>query len=152
MNSINKTRVGVCSVLVLNFLTLVWVFLYPRMEYVNSPNAPTTERQIRQDAGTFDLPNIFMDSYRVAYQILDRTEPDAVLFLPPESRTGWARSAMLQVLYPRNLSFGWELPFDRFLDSKPKYLVVHPKWHPNRCGGVPFHRLGTSGALLCRVN
>ena len=155
MNSNNKIRIGVCSVLALNFLTLVWVFLYPRIEYVNSPNAPATERQIRQDAGTFDLPNIFVGSYQVAYQILDRTEPDAVLFLPPESRSGWTRSALLQILYPRRIYFGGNLGSDKLNDlkeSKSVYRVVHPDWHPEGCQGISSIRLGTSGARLCRVN
>ncbi|MFQ5482324.1 MAG: hypothetical protein ACE5ER_06155 [Nitrospinaceae bacterium] len=154
-NESSRVRRFLKILVMLNLIALVGFFLIPRSLYLWTHRDMTPERFL-QTPGTYDLPNLYWQSFRLAYSIQRETPPGATVFLPPAHREYPAPSALIRVLLPRRLVFGRTPEFRRMVDAAPllhqAWFVAGPGWFPRRCEGKPGRRLGESGYIICRLD
>lgn len=154
-NEFSRVRRFLKTLVLLNFLALAGFFLIPRAWHLWTHQDMTAERFL-QNPGTYDLPNLYWRSFRLAYAIQRETPTGATVFLPPAHAEYSAPSALIRVLLPRRLIFGRTPEFRRKVDSAPllnqAWFVAGPGWFPQRCEGIPGRRLGETGYLICRLD
>lgn len=140
----------------LNLCVLLVIFIYPRARFI-AAHWKETPRMWKESPGSWDMPNQFAETYRVAHRVRDLTLGNATVLLPPGDRLeGSFRSAAVQVLYPRRIVFGGEEAFGKLLKAGRRiphlYFVYGPKWHSEVCGEKPRARLNDAGWGMCRLD
>ncbi len=134
-------RIIIAGIVIGNFIVLVNFFLAPRMQFLlANKSLPVNQRM--ETAGSSDMPNQRIRTYRVANRIQELTPEGARIFMPPGDRPeGSFRSAAIQVLYPREMFFGEDENFASELKEgfkgEASFFVYSPDWRPDFCA-EPF--------------
>ncbi len=102
MIPLNKVSAYIGVVIFLNLAVLYVMFIEPRNEYMKI-HSKWSERQIKEDSGTKDIPNIFIKDYQLAYKIKDWTPENSIIWIESEEKKIINKSVAGQVLYPRKI-------------------------------------------------
>ena len=112
------------AVIGLNLITLYIMFIAPRNEYIKKHNE-WSSRQIQDDIGTHDIPNIFRQDYIVAYKIKDRVPENGLIWIDSSDNELIHPSVAGQVLYPRKIIWADSLlAVDSLTDDQEIYIVT----------------------------
>jgi len=146
----------IVSIVVLNLVVLIVVFVTPRTRFVMASFGLAPE-QIMETRGSGDMPNMFGRTYEIANRVHDLTGEGAEIFLPPGDREAeFSRAAAIQRLFPRTLHFGDDPDYDIQLESagsgnRSFYFVSSEEWHPGFCEGKQRMEINLPHFGLCRV-
>ncbi len=154
MNEARQVRQFVRIVVWLNLVTLALVFVGPRYAFMVNhwgmgPDA------VLQTPGTWDLPNVYRPSYRLAEAIRLETPKNARIFLPKGEGAMLDPAALLRVLRPRTLFFEGDPGFKNKLRQAPtvsRSWKVVPTEKVASCRKQSARPLGDSGYSICRLD
>ena len=138
MNSRSWVENIIWSVIALNFVVLMYVFLIPRLQFMAS-NWGMESAVLMETSGARDIPNQYLKTYKVANQIQKFIKNDSIVLMPPDNM-GFVlnRSVLIQRLYPREIYFSGDKGFDEFvlsLKNKEKkiFVIINPNGiEPNK--------------------
>ncbi|QPJ60984.1 MAG: hypothetical protein G3M70_03400 [Candidatus Nitronauta litoralis] len=142
------------AVVWLNLATLLVVFLGPRLWFMISHRG-MTQSEYSRTAGTYDLPNIYRQSFELAEAIRLATPKDANIFLPEAGGPALEPSALLRTLLPRHLFFERTAEYQRFHGAAP---LLSRSWRvvkadqKKSCRKKGREQLADTGYWLCRID
>ena len=145
----------VWAVIFLNLVVISQLFIIPRVNFIIE-HFKEDRVALRESVGPRDMPNQYVQTYKVMNQVRKLTAGDSLLLLPPDNwEFGSPRSAVIQILYPRRVFFSGDLGFDnliaRAFTSKKAYVIFNKHWGINLCGKQPRRPLGKKGFGICRI-
>ncbi len=154
----NRTWVEnmIWSVIALNFVVLMYVFLIPRLQFMVS-NWGMEPEALMELSGASDTPNQYSKTYKVASQIRKMVKEDSIVLMPPDNWDyGSNRSVLIQRLYPRELYFYGDKGFDESLLSlenldKEIYVMFNKGWGKRFCIEESVELLENPGFGICRA-
>lgn len=147
---------AVSAIVAGNLVILCTVFIAPRAQFILS-HGNLSPVQIRETAGSADMPNPLSGTYQVVDRIRRLTPEDATVFMPPGNRLqGSFRSAVIQVLYPRTIIFGDDGDFANLLKTASGgnfvFFVYGRDWQADFCGERRRLELSDFGFGMCRLD
>jgi hypothetical protein len=155
MNSRSWVENMIWSVIALNFVVLMCVFLIPRLQFMASHWGMEPE-VLMETSGARDIPNQYIKTYKLANQIREFIRDDSIVLMPPDNR-GFIlnRSVLIQRFYPRKVYFFEDQRFDEFVLSLANqkdeiYVVFNENWGKIFCKEESVEPLGTPGFGVCR--
>ena len=153
----NRTWVEnmIWSVIALNIVVLMCVFLIPRLQFMSSYWGMEPEA-LMEISGAKDTPNQYTKTYKVANQIRKFIGNDSIVLMPPDNLKFVSnRSVLIQRLYPRKIYFSGDKGFDEFALSlanqeKEIYIMFNESWGENFCKEEAVEPLRKLGFGICR--
>jgi hypothetical protein len=144
----------IAGIVIGNLIVLVIFFLLPRGQFILA-HKNLTRNQLMETAGSSDMPNQLARTYQLVNRIKEMTSLKARVFMPPGDRLeGSFRSAVIQILYPREIFFGEDENFASRLEDDFKdetsYFVYSPDWRPEFCAESSRIELTDFGFGMCR--
>ncbi len=106
------------AVVWLNLATLLIVFAGPRFFFM-ATHQGMTQAEYSRTLGTYDLPNLFWQSFELAEAIRLATPKNANIFLPEAGGPVLAPSALYRTLLPRHLFFKGTPEYNRYRGAAP---------------------------------
>ena len=154
MNNRSWVENMIGSVIVLNTMLLVLVFLTPRAKIIISHWGDKPEI-LMETLGAMDIPNQYSQSYKVANKIRSITQENSIILMPADNwEFGSNRSVVIQRLYPRKVYFfGDKGFFLRNFNLKPNtliYAVEFPGDDAELCFQKNAKKLGNTGFVICK--
>ena len=155
MNKRNWVENMIRSIIILNILLLVLVFLIPRAKTIVSHWGKKPE-VLMETLGAMDTPNQYSQTYKVANAIRNITEENSIILMPTDNwEFGSNRSVVIQRLYPRKVYFFGD---ERFYDHKNSvdfkttvYAAGFFGDSANLCSERDKKRLGETKFILCTL-
>jgi hypothetical protein len=154
----NRTWVEnmIWSVIALNFVVLMYMFLIPRLQLMASHWGMESEA-LMEISGAKDIPNQYIKTYKVVNQIRKTIENDSIVLIPPDN---WGfvpnKSVLIQRLYPRKVYFSGDEDFSqqmKIIDiEQPVYGVVSSSDGADFCFEKDIESLGETGLIICKWN
>ncbi len=153
MIQLNKVTAYMGIVILFNLVVLYTMFLKPRDEYMKT-HSNWSEREIKEDSGTSDLPNIFVNDYQLAYKIKDWTPENSIIWIESKEKKPINKSVAGQVLYPRkivwnNKNFSNNYKKQKHAQSR-NYLISH-KIYMQKCNPEFKIRYLKNEWILCEI-
>ncbi len=156
MNSRTWVENIIWSVIVLNFVVLMYVFLIPRLQFMVS-HWGMKSQALMETSNANDTPNQYIKTYKVANQIRKSGNNYSIMLLtatPQEFVLN--RSVLIQRLYPRKIYFSGDSNFDEFVVSlanqeKEINVIFNESWGERICKEEAVERLRNSGFRMCRI-
>jgi hypothetical protein len=155
MNNRSWVENMIWSVIVLNFVVLMFVFLMPRLQFMASHWGMESET-LMETSGVRDIPNQYIKTYRVANQVRNLIRNDSIVLMPPDNEEfDLNRSALIQRLYPKEIYFSGDKGFNEVVLSLAKqekeiYVMFDENWGKGFCKEKSVETLGTQGFGVCR--
>ncbi len=143
------------AVVFLNLVVISRLFIIPRVYFIIE-HFKKDRAALRESVGPTDMPNQYVQTYKVMNQVRKLTTEDSLLLLPPDNwEFGSPRSAVIQTLYPRRVFFSGDPGFDnlitRVFNSKKTYVVFNKQWGIKLCGKKQRKLLGNQGFGICQI-
>lgn len=157
MNSRSWVESMIGSIIILNILLLVLVFLIPRAKIMVDHWGEKPEI-LMQTLGAMDTPNQYSQTYMVVNKIRNLTKNNSIILMSP-SNWGFKpnRSVIIQRLFPRKIYFMENNAFDEslsFISDRDKdiYVVINVNWGKRLCKDYPFIPLKNLKFWICRID
>ena len=155
MNNRSWVENMIRSIIILNILLLVLVFLIPRAKIIVSHWGEKPE-VLMETLGAMDTPNQYSRTYKVANEIRNITEENSIILMPTDNwEFGSNRSVVIQRLYPRKVYFfGDERFYDHKNSSEFQTTVYAAGFFgdgANLCSEREKKRLGETKFILCAL-
>ncbi len=155
MNSRTWVENMIWSIIALNFVVLMYVFLIPRLQFIASHWGMKPEA-LMETSSASDTPNQYIKTYKVANQIRESIGNDSIVLMPSATRKFVLnRAVLIQRLYPRKIYFSGDKDFDELVLSlanqeKEIYVMFNESWGKRFCKEESVEPLGNSGFRMCR--
>ena len=154
MNNRSWVENMIGSVIVLNTMLLVLVFLAPRAKIMVNHWADKPEI-LMETLGAMDMPNQYSQTYKVVNKIRSVTQENSIILMPADNwEFGSNRSVVIQRLYPRKVYFFGDKGFSRrnsnFKPNTLIYAVAFPGDGAELCFKRDTKKLGKTGFVICR--
>ncbi|MBT5550360.1 MAG: hypothetical protein HOJ79_07755 [Nitrospina sp.] len=143
------------GVVFLNLVVIVRIFIIPRAHFITG-HFQEHRDALWESSGPLDMPNQYINTYRIMKQVREIASEESLLLLPPDDwEFGSPRSAVIQTLYPRKIYFSGDEGFDKKLSQafslKNAYVVFNERWGKGLCEKRPVKHLGEQGFGICRI-
>ena len=153
MNNRSWVENMIRSIIILNILLLVLVFLIPRAKIIVSHWDEKPE-VLMETLGAMDTPNQYSRTYKVANEIRNITEENSIILMPTDNwEFGSNRSVVIQRLYPRKVYFFGDERFYDHKNSSDFQTTVYAAGFfgdgANLCSERDKKRLGETKFILC---
>ena len=154
MNNRSWVENMIGSVIVLNTMLLVLVFLTPRAKIIISHWGDKPEI-LMETLGAMDIPNQYSQTYKVVNKIRSVTQENSIILMPADNwEFGSNRSVVIQRLYPRKVYFFGDKGFSRRNSNlNPNtliYAVEFPGDDAELCFQKNTKKLGKTGFVICK--
>jgi hypothetical protein len=155
MNNRSWVENMIWSVVALNFIVLMYVFLIPRLQFMATHWRMESE-SLMETSGAGDIPNQYIKAYKIANQIRKFVRNDSIVLMPPDNeKFDLNRSVLIQRLYPWKIYFSGDKGFDEFVLSlenqeKKIYIMFNENWGKIFCKEESVESLGKSGFGVCQ--
>ena len=154
MNNRSWVENMIGSVIILNTILLVSVFLTPRAKIMLNHWGDDPEI-LMETLGAMDMPNQYPQTYKVANKIRSVTQENSIILMPTDNwEFGSNRSVVIQRLYPRKVYFFGDKGFSRLNSNlKPNtliYAVAFPGDGSQLCFQKDSKKLGKTGFVICK--
>ena len=155
MNNRSCVENMIGSVIILNTILLVLVFLTPRAKIMSNHWGDDPEI-LMETLGAMDMPNQYPQTYKVANKIRSVTQENSIILMPTDNwEFGSNRSVVIQRLYPRKVYFfGDERFYDHKNSSEFQTTVYAAGFFgdgANLCSEREKKRLGETKFILCAL-
>ena len=153
MNNRSWVENMIRSIIILNVLLLVLVFLIPRAKIIVNHWGEKTE-VLMETLGARDIPNQYSRTYKVTNEIRNSTEENSIILMPRDNwEFGSNRSVVIQRLYPRKVYFFGDERFYDHKNSVDSQTTVYAAGFfgdgANLCSERDKKRLGETKFILC---
>lgn len=144
------------GVVFFNMVVIIGVFIIPRVSFIVDRFQDSRDA-LRESSGPIDMPNQYIQTYRMMNKVREITSDDSLLLMPHDDwEFGSPRSAVIQMLYPRRVYFfgdqGFEKNLARAFNSKEAYVVFNLQWGKGLCKEGTVKQLDSQGFGICRIN
>lgn len=156
MNNNKWVQSVIWAVVFLNLIVICRVFIIPRADFMVGHFQENRE-SLRGLEGAQDMPNQYVNTYKIMKQVRQITKEDSILFLPPDNwEFGSPRSAVIQMLYPRKVYFAKDMGFAENLSHakslKKYYVIFNKQWGKELCEKRETKDLKALGFGICAMD